>query len=127
MKEHVFSLNAFNMPKVFDQADAGYVLIVRLLLLDPGKFQSHPEMGVGLRTRYRFNNDDDLLQTLQNDIRNQMIKYLPEIATTEVRLVITRNNELGIIIDTSDGSYVLSYNNTSDTLDTAASYVLDNL
>ena len=57
MKEHVLSLNDFNMPKVFNESDSAYVLIIRLLLLKPGKFQSHPEMGVGIRRRYRFNND----------------------------------------------------------------------
>ena len=48
MKEHVLSLNDFNMPKVFNESDSAYVLIIRLLLLEPGKFQSHPEVDIVL-------------------------------------------------------------------------------
>ena len=29
MKEHVFSLNDFNMPKVYDEKDANYILIIK--------------------------------------------------------------------------------------------------
>lgn len=49
MKEHVLSLNDFNMPKVFDASNSIYVLIVRIILLEPGTFQSHPEMGIGIK------------------------------------------------------------------------------
>ena len=122
MKEHVLSLNDFNMPKVFNESDSAYVLIIRLLLLEPGKFQSHPEMGVGIRSRYRFNNDVNL----QNDIKKQIDKYLPELSATDV--TITSNNKvLGIIINTADGAYVVSYDTTTDVMQAAATHVLDEL
>lgn len=128
MKEHVFTLNSFNMPKVFEGSDAGYVLIIRLLLLDPGKYQSHPNMGVGLRTRYRYNMGDDTVIQLQQDIKNQIGKYLPELLTTEITLIEDQKlHTLGIVIDTDDGSYVMSYDPESQEIDTAASYVLENL
>ena len=72
MKEHVLSLNNFGMPKVFNDNDSAYVLIIRLILLEPGKFQSHPDMGVGIRSRYRFNNEENFLMNLQNDIKKQI-------------------------------------------------------
>ena len=52
------------MPKVLTGTNAMYTKIVYLLLLEPGKFQSHPTMGVGLRSRYRYNNSENLLQNL---------------------------------------------------------------
>ena len=126
MKEHVLSLNDFNMPKVFNESDSAYVLIIRLLLLEPGKFQSHPEMGVGIRSRYRFNNDENFLMNLQNDIKKQIDKYLPELSATDV--TITSNNKfLGIIINTADGAYVVSYDTTTDVMQAAATHVLDEL
>ena len=126
MKEHVLSLNDFNMTKVFNESDSAYVLIIRLLLLEPGKFQSHPEMGVGIRSRYRFNNDENFLMNLQNDIKKQIDKYLPELSATDV--TITSNNKvLGIIINTADGAYVVSYDTTTDVMQAAATHVLDEL
>ena len=126
MKQHVLSLNDFNMPKVFNESDSAYVLIIRLLLLEPGKFQSHPEMGVGIRSRYRFNNDENFLMNLQNDIKKQIDKYLPELSATDV--TITSNNKvLGIIINTADGAYVVSYDTTTDVMQAAATHVLDEL
>ena len=126
MKEHVLILNDFNMPKVFNESDSAYVLIIRLLLLEPGKFQSHPEMGVGIRSRYRFNNDENFLMNLQNDIKKQIDKYLPELSATDV--TITSNNKvLGIIINTADGAYVVSYDTTTDVMQAAATHVLDEL
>lgn len=129
MKEHVFSLNDFNMPKVYDEKDANYILIIRLLLLDPGKYQSHPTMGIGLRTKYRFNNNsqDNILQVLQADIKEQMSKFLPQISYRNIGLTLD-DNVLGIIIETDEGgSYVIGYNTETQQADAAASYILDSL
>lgn len=126
MKEHVLSLNDFNMPKVFDSSEANYILIVRLILLEPGTFQSHPKMGVGIKSRYRYNNDENFLTQLQNDISNQINSYLPSLAMTNI-ILTNKANKLGIIIDTSDGVYALAYDANTNKIETAASYVLDDL
>ena len=126
MEAHVLSLNEFNMPKVFNASDSAYVHIIQLILLEPGKYQSHPEMGVGIKSRYRHNNDDNFLVNLKNDITNQINTYLPEL--TDVTITLTHNdNILGIIIDTSTGTYVVAYNSIADTMEAAATYVLDQL
>lgn len=126
MEAHVLSLNDFNMPRVFKASDSAYVHLIYLILLEPGKYQSHPNMGVGLRSKYRHNNDDNFLTDLKSNITTQVNKYLPELIDVEVSL--TQKNEiLGIIIDTSTGTYVLAYNSANDTMDAAATYVLDNL
>ena len=126
MQEHVLSINNFNMPKVYDKSDATYMLIVRLLLLEPGKFQSHPYMGIGLKSKYRYNNQEGFLQTLQNDIKNQISMYLPQLSFTDITLTI-KDRILGIIINTNDGAYVVAYDNDKNAIDAAATYILDNL
>lgn len=126
MKEHVLSINDFNMPKVFDENDSNYVLLIRLILLEPGKFQSHPTMGIGIKSRYRFNNNEDFMDSLRSDLRNQINKFLPWIVTTEITIT-RKENTLGFIINTAEGAYVISYNTSKNVAEAAATYVLDDL
>ena len=126
MEAHVLSLNDFNMPKVFSASDSAYLHIIQLILLEPGKYQSHPNMGVGIRSRYRYVNDENFLIDLKSDITNQITEYLPELL--DVTVTLTHNDHvLGIIIDTTTGTYVVAYNSISDTMDAAATYVLEQL
>ena len=126
MEAHVLSLNEFNMPRVFNASDSAYVHIIQLILLEPGKFQSHPNIGVGIKSRYRYNNTTNFLTDLQSDITEQINAYLPELR--DVSVTLTHNDHvLGIIIDTSTGTYVVAYNSEYDTMDAAATYVLDQL
>ena len=126
MKEHVLSINDFNMPKVFDENDSNYVLLIRLILLEPGKFQSHPTMGIGIKSRYRFNNNEDFMDSLRSDLRNQINKFLPWIVTTEITIT-RKENTLGFIINTAEGAYVISYNTSKNVAEAAATYILDDL
>ena len=126
MEAHVLSLNEFNMPKVFNASDSAYVHIIQLILLEPGKYQSHPNMGVGIKSRYRYNNDSNFLMNLKNDITNQIETYLPELGAVNITLT-SKDQILGIIIDTSTGTYVVAYNSTTDVMEAAATYVLDQL
>ena len=41
-------------PKVLDEKDATHTLIVRLILLEKGTYPTHPDMGVGIVSNYRF-------------------------------------------------------------------------
>lgn len=129
MQEHVLSLNDFGMPIVYSKSDAEYMLIIRLLLLEPGIFQSHPNMGIGLRSKYRYNNAQSLLQDLQNDIKTQISLFLPELSAAEISLTLGKSNTLGIVIDTGNGAYVLAYNSESNKIDVAdnATYILNDL
>lgn len=126
MQAHLLATNDFGMPSVYSGTDAAYVKLVYLIMLEPGKFQSHPNMGVGIRSRYRHNNEDNFLQNLQSDITNQINAYLPELSMIDVS-VNHKDEILGIIINTEQGAYALAYNNSNDIMDAPASYVLDNL
>ena len=126
MQEHLLSLNNFGMPKVYSGTDAMYTKIVQLILLEKGIYQSHPDMGLGLKSRYRHNNSENFLQTLQMDISNQIERFLPSLTMIDISLNI-KNNILGIIINTEQGVYTLAYNGSTDVMDAPATYVLDEL
>lgn len=126
MEAHVLSLNDFSRPKVFNKADAEYVNIVYLMLLNKGTYQSHPNMGLGIRERYRFDNSENLLNDLRNDIRNQLTQFLPTINVTNVETIL-KDKTLGVIIYTISGVYVVAYDSDKDVIDVAADYILDDL
>lgn len=127
MEAHVLSLNEFSKPKVFDNpSEAAYINIIYLILCSKGRYQSHPDMGVGLRERYRYNNEEDLLNTLQQDITSQIEQYLPSLSLVDVSLTL-RDGKLGIIIDTTEGIYVVAYDSIKDNMEAAATYILDDL
>lgn len=127
MQAHLLSTNAFSMPKVFNKSEAAYIHLIYLIYLEPGKFQSHPSMGVGIISKYRFNNDDNMLQQLQSDIKYQIETFLPELQTTDVAVGLLDNKSIGIIINTSTGTYSLAYDRETNEMDAGAIYVLDQL
>lgn len=53
------------------------------MLLDPGTIQSHPEMGVGLVSRYRYTLETDI-DKLRDDYSKQIAKYLPQYQGVQV-------------------------------------------
>ena len=52
--EFGFSVDEFQNPKNYKNAEAIATLLSRLLLLEPGTIQSHPDMGVGLYSKYHY-------------------------------------------------------------------------
>lgn len=81
--EFSFSVDDFQNPKVYKDAEAISTLLVRLLLLEPGTFQSHPEMGVGLISKYRFG-VEGVAQELQSNFQSQIETYLPQFQGARV-------------------------------------------
>lgn len=126
MQAHLLSLNDFSKPKVLDKTDAGYINIIYLILLTKGKYQSHPTMGVGIRERYRYNDDENFLMGLREDIKSQIEQFLPELGMTDISVGMN-NHTLGIVIDTVNGSYALAYDTKKETMEAGASYVLKDL
>ena len=129
MDAHVFSINDFNLPKVFKDQFGDALHIIYLILLDKGKFQSHPDMGVGLRTRYRGKISDEVLYELNSDIRSQIDTYLPDVNLTDLKLTINENNELCIGLFVNDKLLLLSYDSENNKLNIGddASYILDDI
>ena len=81
--EFSFSVDDFQNPKVYKDAEAISTLLVRLLLLEPGTFQSHPEMGIGLISKYRFG-VEGVAQELQSNVQSQIETYLPQFQGARV-------------------------------------------
>lgn len=112
------SVNKFDKPtKLVDRENfpsATQVLITRLILLEPGTIQSHPEMGVGIVSRYRFTDADDLTR-LEQDIADQVSKYLPELHDVDVDI---QNFETTIRITLSSNGlvYTASVDKSTHTL-----------
>lgn len=81
--EYLMSVNTIKRPKVLKDKDAIYVLLVRLLLLEPGTNQAFPNMGLGLVSNYRYSFADDL-NKLISAYKNQISTYLPGLELVDV-------------------------------------------
>lgn len=84
--EFCFSVDDFQDPKRYKNAEAIATLLVRLLILEPGTFQSHPEMGVGLYSRYAYS-VEGRANELKNEFESQIEKYLPQFSGVHVEVV----------------------------------------
>lgn len=114
MKEYTLSMDPFQRPKVLDEKDATHTLIVRLILLEKGTYPTHPDMGVGIVSNYRFAFTEEL-EKLRTDILEQMSTYLPDIAATDVQ-VSEDEKEVVIDITVDDTLYELIFDKTTKTL-----------
>ena len=107
MKEYLLTTNEFLVPDYVEGSDAFGLLMLRLLLLQPGQNPLHPDMGVGLGPKYRFITEDDM-NMLQDRVQEQIITYLPYefINKTKVYMEIKPSHYLKIIITANDINYV---------------------
>ena len=81
--EYTLSTDEFNKPRVLKSKDAIAQLLIHLILLEPGTYSNRPEMGVGLVSRYRYTNTNNIIN-LQNAIQNQIETYLPMYTAVNV-------------------------------------------
>lgn len=110
--EFTFSVDDFMQPKVVKDAEAVQVLLTRLLLLEPGTFQSHPDMGVGLISRFRYG-VEGTASKLQSEFQRQIEKYLPQFQGARVA-VQEGDGTLFISAEIDDTLYGIYYEiNTS--------------
>lgn len=108
-KEYLMSVNEFVQPKVLKGQQAAYTDIIRLFLLEPGTNQTHPDMGIGIRTRYRFS-DTSAISTLKSEVKTQMNLYLPSLMVMDVQIQ-TFGTTLAIFISSKDDEvYGIGYN-----------------
>lgn len=92
------------------------MLLVRLMLLNPGTIQTHPDMGVGIVTKWRYCDIDQLVD-LQLEISRQISTYLPSLRLTNVSLKAKPNSKELIIEITANGVlYSLETDNENNTI-----------
>lgn len=82
-QEDVFSVNEFNEPKVYKNAEGAMMLLTRLLLLEKGQIESHPDMGVGLISNFRYADEGDIYR-LRSSFREQIDKYIPSFTGCDI-------------------------------------------
>ena len=99
-KDFLFSTDNFNQPKVVEGKEAISTLLVRLILLEPGTNQVRPEMGVGLVSRYRYI-DKENISDLKQDIYDQITRFMPQFQDVNVNVSFKKNSidDKDIIID----------------------------
>ena len=107
MKEYLLTTNEFMVPDHVEGSDAYGLLLLRLLLLQPGQNPLHPAMGVGLGPKYRFITEDNM-NMLQDRVQDQINAYLPNdfINKTTVFMEIKPTHYLKIIISANDTNYI---------------------
>ena len=109
MNEHVLSINEFKEPKVLKDQHSIYTLIIRLLLLEKGISKAHPDMGVGILSRYR-NSDIENIDDLKEDIYNQIGRFIPILTVTDIEIEFLEDEKainISLSMD-SNIKYILS-------------------
>lgn len=107
--EYALSLDEFLNPVKYKGRSAIEILLCRLILLEPGTIETHPNMGVGLVSKYR-NMPSSELSTLNSDIQEQITTYMPWVYGVEVKTSVTKKGELRIAIKANDEIFALTYN-----------------
>lgn len=118
IREYSLKVNDFNEPKVYEKQQALMLLLTRLILLEPGTFQSHPDMGVGLISNFRYRVDDgSLVSDLKSRIQSQINTYLPFLDGVNV-LVEIHDKSFYVTIGIDDLVFGVLYNTQTNDLST---------
>lgn len=104
LKEYHLSTNDFYEPTVSTDKTALGVLLVRLILLEPGTDPTRPHMGIGIVSRYRYMTPDSLLD-LKRDLSQQISMYLtPYVSNVNIVLELS-DGEIYFTINIDDAIY----------------------
>lgn len=97
--EHLLSTDRLNRPRTLKDRDAVATLLNRLILMEPGSNPLHPEMGVGLISRFRHADVDDL-EDLEDEIKEQISIYMLEYKGVDVNCSIYNGDiRVGVTLD----------------------------
>lgn len=93
---YTISTSEFNRPEVIRGPKGQAFYVMQLLLMEKGTNPLKPEMGVGLISNYRFTNINK--NALENDLKDQVNTYLPEVNFSGLDLIIDADNTAHIRI-----------------------------
>lgn len=110
ISESLMGIDIYNNPKVVKNEDALAILLIRLLIMEPGTDRLHPEMGIDAPGRFNYSFEDDI-SDLQDEIAKQIATYLPNYQNSEIECT-NEDGELHLKITVDDT--VFSYT-TSET------------
>lgn len=107
--EYLFSIDKFKKPvHITNKTYHAFLLIIRLILMNPGTIQSNPELGVGLVAKYRYGYPNDV-SDLANEINEQISTYLPAFSFINVSAEIDSGNSHVINISLNAREEVLNF------------------
>lgn len=106
-REYLCSIDNFKKPVVRNKKTAIGLLLLRIILLEPGSDPLHPDMGVGIR-RYRYTMCT--LDQLKARVKEQIETYLPCFKSSSVEITITRDKRCNIEITVDDTIYIYDSN-----------------
>ena len=98
--EYLMSIDKKKTPKRVTGEDADKLLITRLILMEPGLYETHPEMGVGLVSKYRYKDIDSIKANLPSAIKEQINTYLPHIIDPQITIDYAFKNNMNCILIT---------------------------
>ena len=101
LNEPLMTINKFYKPVILTGSDAAVMQITRLLLLEPGTIQTHPDCGVGIISKFRYSTEVDIRQ-LENRIAAQISTYLPMYTMVKVAVELDNDQKCIRIFITSD-------------------------
>lgn len=106
-REYTLSITPLNRPEVLKNQEAIAMLLLRLILLNPGSDPLHPEMGVGI-INYRYAMGK--LEELKERVAQQIARYLPCFPAGKVDIEITPTKLCNILITIDDTVYTYDSN-----------------
>ena len=110
-REYLLTTNRFKEPSVVNGKEAIGLLLLRLIMLDPGTDPLHPDMGVGIRN---FRYGMDIKETLKKRITEQIDTYLPYFSDATVSLIWAPDHTLNVEIYYDGIAYVYETGQTSN-------------
>lgn len=118
-REYLLTVNEFNQPQVLENEQAIAMMLMRLILLNPGSDPLHPDMGVGI-INYRYAMGK--LEELKQRVSQQITTYLPCYPSGNVEIEIVDDHLCDILITINDTVYRYSSADAPVpiTIDTAA-------
>lgn len=119
--DSLLSKNSFGKPKEVTNEAFIYVQLVRLILLEPGTIQSHPDMGVGITSKYRYMEVNEACTSLKTEIKNQVVKYMPELSGVEVDITPQGTTGISLKFSINGVLYDFSYDTESGSLESLLS------
>lgn len=102
-REYLLSINDYKTPSKLEGDMAVGLLLVRIIMMEPGSDPLHPTMGLGIKKyRYGINN----LEQLRSDCQYQIDTFLPCFPDATVNIALTKDRICIIEITIEDTVYV---------------------
>lgn len=102
-REYLLTTNKFKEPEVKDGQEAVGLLLLRLIIMEPGTNPLHPDMGIGI-SDYRYTMDKT--EELRKRIEDQITKYLPYFSDCNVALIYCPDKTVNVEISVGEVTYV---------------------